>query len=243
MIKEKFQNCFQKVQKAFLALDSDHDGFIAVEDFMRYLGSDLKIDYDDLKKLIKDKDSKGRGQLSYADFSRWIGSTINQPEGFYFRHDSSKNPQYDSQQTKYHEAVGAFKKATDPIKQSDLEAKIFTKIQYQWKTLRKAFTNLNFDKSGAIRPQELRYMLNYWGIDVTEDRFQEFFNKLDADGDGLISYKDFCEKVGKEIHPGETLYFRLDKPSNSSINSCKESHCWQATQSYAHYCNLHQKMH
>lgn len=63
---------------------------------MRYLGSDLKIEYDDLKKLIQDKDSHRQGKLNYADFSRWIGSTINQPEGFYFRHDSCKNPQFDS---------------------------------------------------------------------------------------------------------------------------------------------------
>ena len=27
-IKKKFANCFQKVRKAFLLLDSDHDGYI-----------------------------------------------------------------------------------------------------------------------------------------------------------------------------------------------------------------------
>lgn len=86
------------MQKAFLALDSDYDGYITVEDFMRFLGTDLKIDYDDLKKLIRDKDTKKKGLLSYSDFSRWIGGTINQPEGFYFRHDSRKNPQFDRQQ-------------------------------------------------------------------------------------------------------------------------------------------------
>jgi len=58
-------------------LDSDYDGYITVEDMLRYLGNDLNINYDDLKKLITDKDSKKRGMLSYSDFSRWIGSTIN----------------------------------------------------------------------------------------------------------------------------------------------------------------------
>ena len=57
-IKLKFGNCFQKVRKAFLALDSDYDGKITVEDLLRYFGNDLDIDYDDLKKLITDKDSK-----------------------------------------------------------------------------------------------------------------------------------------------------------------------------------------
>lgn len=82
-------------------------------------------------------------------------------------------------------------------------------------------------------------MLSHWGIAVSDEAFQDLFKRLDADGDGVISYKDFCIKVGSEIHPAETLYFRQDKPFNASINSCKEDHCWQATQSYAHYCTLH----
>ena len=56
-IKEKFKNQFQKVRKAFLLLDQDYDGFVDVEDMLRFLGNDVGIDYDDLKKLITDKDS------------------------------------------------------------------------------------------------------------------------------------------------------------------------------------------
>ena len=55
-LKLKFKNCFQKVRKAFLALDSDYDGFVTVEDMLRFFGNDPNIDYDDLKKLITDKD-------------------------------------------------------------------------------------------------------------------------------------------------------------------------------------------
>lgn len=29
------------------------------------------------------------------DFSKWLGNSIHQSEGFYFRHDSIKNPQYE----------------------------------------------------------------------------------------------------------------------------------------------------
>lgn len=51
-------------------------------------------------------------------------------------------------------------------------------------------------------------MLNYWGIETTDEKFNELFKKIDSDGDGVISYKDFCDRIGCEIHPGETLYFR-----------------------------------
>lgn len=85
--------------------------------------------------------------------------------------------------------------------------------------------------------------MKHWGLEVSDDKFNELFNYLDADSDGVISYKDFVLRVGSEIHPSETLYFRQDKPFNASINSCKEDHCWCPVQSYAHYCHLHQKMH
>jgi len=80
------------VRKAFLILDTDYDGFITIEDLLKYFANETEIDYDDLKKLINDKDSKKQGRLNYTDFSRWLGSTIHMSEGFYFRHDSIKNP-------------------------------------------------------------------------------------------------------------------------------------------------------
>jgi hypothetical protein len=42
-----------------------------------------------------EKDSKKQGTLGYADFSKWVGNSIHQSEGFYFRHDSVKNPHYE----------------------------------------------------------------------------------------------------------------------------------------------------
>lgn len=42
-----------------------------------------------------EKDSTGKGRLGYADFSKWVGNSIHQSEGFYFRHDSVKNPAYE----------------------------------------------------------------------------------------------------------------------------------------------------
>ena len=43
-----------------------------------------------------DKDSKKQGKIGYTDFSKWVGNAIHMSEGFYFRHDSVKNPQFES---------------------------------------------------------------------------------------------------------------------------------------------------
>lgn len=46
---------------------------------------------------------------------------------------------------------------------------ILEKIQFQWKTIRKAFCDLNKEKSGCIMPEELRFYFKHWGLQVTED--------------------------------------------------------------------------
>ena len=40
MLKIKFSNCFESVRKAFLALDQDYDGFITVEDILKYFANE-----------------------------------------------------------------------------------------------------------------------------------------------------------------------------------------------------------
>ena len=108
MIKDKFANNWVSVRKAFLDLDTDYDGYVTVEDILRYFsneGGKQAFDFKDLKKLIVDKDSKRQGKISYADFSKWMGGVIHQSEGFYFRHDSMKNPQYEKNLKNYHDKI------------------------------------------------------------------------------------------------------------------------------------------
>lgn len=76
-------------------MDSDRDGFITIEDILKYFGNEKDLSYNDLKKLMHDKDAKHLGKLNYSDFSRWLGGSIHMSESFYFRHDSVKNPGYE----------------------------------------------------------------------------------------------------------------------------------------------------
>ena len=66
------------------------------------------------------------------DFSKWLGNSIHQSEGFYFRHDSIKNPQYERFMS-----IEEFNKADDKlqaniclIKGDEIEEKILEKIKF-----------------------------------------------------------------------------------------------------------------
>ena len=191
-LKIKFSNCFESVRTAFLALDTDYDGYVTVEDILKYFGNEKNLNYNDLNKLIMDRDEKGQGKLNYKDFSKWLGNQIKQCEGFYFRHDSIKNPGLDRFiEFQADNKAGDIQAAKDALMDGDIEDKILQKIKFQWKTLRKAFQDLNVEKTGKISRKELKYYLNFWGMEITEDEFEKVFNKFDLDGDGKISYKDF----------------------------------------------------
>jgi len=193
-IKLKFSNQFDSVKKAFLSLDSDYDGYVTAEELIKIIGSgDTR--FADLSKLVMDKDTTKTGKLNYTDFSKWLGGVIQMSEGFYFRHDSSKNPQCE----RFNEIQGQLKNKdkeaaskfllTNP--KTDIETLILEKIKFQWKTIRKCFNDLNIEKTGRISKKELKYFLDFWGLDINPTEFQSIFSKFDLDGDGFISYKDF----------------------------------------------------
>lgn len=77
MLKEKFANKFKSVREAFLSVDADHDGVIDCEDMLKLFKPEDGVDYDDLSKLMRDKDNKRKGTIGYTDFSKWLGGAIH----------------------------------------------------------------------------------------------------------------------------------------------------------------------
>jgi Ca2+-binding EF-hand superfamily protein len=78
-----------------LDVDSDYDGFITAEDLAKLIHT-KENEFKEIEELMKNRDSKRVGKLGFQDFCRWMGGTIEPCEGFYFRHDSVKNPQYEN---------------------------------------------------------------------------------------------------------------------------------------------------
>lgn len=56
-MKDKCAKAWVSVRKAFLDLDTDHDGYITVEDIIRYFGTETDFQYHEVKKLLMSKDT------------------------------------------------------------------------------------------------------------------------------------------------------------------------------------------
>lgn len=197
------------MRKAFLDLDLDYDGYIKPEDIARFFVNESnRINFDELEQLMTQRGKK-KGFLDFRDFSRWMGISIQPSGGFFFRHDSVRNPQYEINLEKLlSKNEKNIKIVRDKMTQNDFLKKFIEKVQFQWKTLKKAFTDLNSARSGAILPKELNNFMKHWGFYLNEEQFQILFNQLDVDKDGKISYLDFQNSVGNEISPPEFLYFK-----------------------------------
>lgn len=221
----------------------DYDGFITAEDIARQFGKDnQKLDFRDLRTLIKNRDSKRKGKIDFKDFCKWMGGAIEPSETFYFRHDSLRNPGYEDNLMRQSKSNGEFKKmVSDKIMNSNLMKRILDKISTQWKTLKKAFSDLNQGKNGWISEVDLKKYLTNWGFNITDQQFQEFYEFLDYDKDGHITYEDFKKSVGSVISPVEFLYFRQDLPPQRRV-VCKHSNCWEETKGLGKYCFLHKKI-
>ena len=93
-IRAKFANNWTSVRKAFLDVDQDYDGFITAEDIAKFYGANA--DFKEIQTMLRNRDSKRVGKIDFKDFCKWMGTAIEPCEGFYFRHDSVKNPLYEN---------------------------------------------------------------------------------------------------------------------------------------------------
>ena len=73
------------------------------------------------------------------------------------------------------------------------------KLRTQTESVRTAFRILDNDQTGSVSSDELRRVLDNYCYVMNDEEFDKLVNMLDVDGDGMISYEEFMEKIGSEI--------------------------------------------
>lgn len=168
------------VRKAFLELDHDKDGLIEASDILRYFGDDDDIDLVDLTTLMRERrkttsesDAKG-AKLNCHDFTNWLGESIHQREGFYFRHDSVINQKFVANQKKREEEMKLNEEGIKKVFFGDLEkvmGEVLDKFAQQWATLNSAFKALCTSEKGYVHTYDLQHLLEHWGFHLTAQQF------------------------------------------------------------------------
>lgn len=73
----------------------------------------------------------------------------------------------------------------------------------KFKTCRRAFRLYDDDHSGSIGRPEVRKLFHYNGYG--EKAADRFFNKMDADGSGIVAYDEFIDVFAHYIQPTDDL--------------------------------------
>ena len=226
VIKTKISSNWHQARKAFLDIDTDYDGFITANNFEELWGGAFELD--EIKMLMKCKGVGSDYKIDFQKFCSWFGSALTPCEGFFFRHDSLVNPEYSLTLKKSIIAnTAASNSATKHYDVNLLVRKITEKIAQQWKSIKTAFTKINWEKSKFIEKFELELNLRNWGFFLDQKTLDEVYNVFDYDKDGLINYQDFKRTIGYKIQPEEFLYFRQDNKDTIILKPHEQRNWWK----------------
>ena len=195
------------MRKAFLELDENHSGWITAEELAKFLGAskDKNFDFTLMEILIKLKTSGMKTRVYYKDFCSWLGSSIEPTEGFYFRHDSKKNPQYEINLMRNIENRGPSQnEASHIITKGDLKERFVARTFSTYKTLKKAYAEWKLPGCNYFDyPKFEEMMTTNWGFRADSNQIKELYNWMDGDKDGKISFEDLRQSVGQDVSPME----------------------------------------
>jgi len=73
-----------------------------------------------------------------------------------------------------------------------------TGIYSHFTDMYKAFQYMDLDRSGRLSKKEIQRALDLWNVPLDEDKLDLLMATCDQDGDGGISYEEFCDKLVRE---------------------------------------------
>jgi Ca2+-binding EF-hand superfamily protein len=74
-------------------------------------------------------------------------------------------------------------KITELMSNDNLKQKFIERMLRHYKSLQKAFMDINKSRTGYILFSELKVLINGWGFDHCDEKLTELFNWMDNDKD------------------------------------------------------------
>lgn len=183
---------------AYRFFDRDRMGQITIDNLVHaYKEQDLVLS-DELAQQIYDKyDMDGDGIVSMKDFVEYW-HTI--PTDF-DHHNIQKfaAPKYKLDKEAQHERIGSVSMSKQTWNLGTLVAQIQQKILVRMKSKtrasRVAWAQFDTHGQGVIKANALRHTCENYGLTLDENELEALMEYFDADGDGVINWRDFCARV------------------------------------------------
>lgn len=208
-LEMQLERHYSSMREAFLKVDSDRSGWLSKEEFATIFAIyNISISPEDLDALIDAFDADGNGQISWVEFCETIEN------GPWYANQQARSaeeevagPTEDDMEIEDLEAdeepvQEAPKAAPKPPKSNPTAVKAILDnlrraVNQCFNSLHEAFLHIDTDRSGYISAQEMVYILYTHNIRVEWPELRDLIAHFDTNGDGVISWAEFCQAIDK----------------------------------------------
>jgi len=213
LVERHMYNKLELMQKAnthacFRMFDQDAKGYITVQDIKNtYAKNEIDIDDDVANEIMYQYDWNHDGVIDCADFNCYLNDYHNfthikcskiDPAEAWPRHATKHMlglQSYDIPYYEHHNKIMANSTFDDEDMLEQIREKILQKTGGGGMEQYRAFKLFDVRNEGFVKEDGLKVTLEQFGFSFHAFDLMNLFQHFDADGDGVISQKDFTSRV------------------------------------------------
>ncbi|KAG6614879.1 Ca2 /calmodulin-dependent protein kinase, EF-Hand protein superfamily [Phytophthora cinnamomi] len=220
LLRAKYET--RRVHQVFRNWDIDKSGGVTmaeIESNLRRQG--LRIAKPQLMKLFDAYDLNHDGRLLYDEFMRLVYGPVHEQRYSYLAEQRRKRQQERQIDERdpldfFRSLAAASQQTTHSTDDPGFRATLQRKLQTFSSRLHDAYAAFDNDHSGNLSYRELCH--GQLGISLTEREFLHLATRVDTDGNGEISFKEFCDVFGG----GDASNRRRSRRGGGEVDGCIE---------------------
>ena len=175
--------------RMFESQDKDRNATLEKEEMLKaMLAMNVNATPQEMDALMKQADLNGDGVIDFEEFQTSIMKLSRSP----FR----VGEQPKKAMVLEHELGAATKNQATPKEIQGYIGALRQAIETKYSMLRKAFLAADADRSGYLSKEEVVTTIKHFALPIPLSHIYQIFDEiLDKDGDGEVSYTEFCDKL------------------------------------------------
>ncbi|XP_053556230.1 EF-hand calcium-binding domain-containing protein 6-like [Bombina bombina] len=193
-VRAKVEYLWDDLHREFEDLDPYRTGFVSKEEFKDILNElCVHLNNYECEMLTKKFETRGDGRVSYIEF---LTPFVTRRQTWKNKSNMVAVMQNQSPELALRDIIPPPVPALHSV-----TSQMSSKLQGEWKTLRRAFKKLDTDSSGYLSLPEFRSVLKLCNFVLDEDEVYHVMSRYDQNMDGRINYKSFLEHTCNSAQP------------------------------------------